>query len=180
MNHMNHLPDSNDELFMEAIKSLARSRLLFEECAKRGIVLGNDNHIGDIGEYWVKKWYESQGQRAELASVKTSAYDILLPDSDDRVSVKTITEWSHHGKGTQIKPLLEKGNPWNILAVVILSPDLVPSQLSLISLDNLLKMPEFVENKKKRHDKGTKTYPRVSRDWKWLSSSQVDISKIRG
>ena len=90
---MNKFPDNNDELFREAIKSLAQSRLLFDECAKRGIVLGNDNHIGDIGEYWVnKKWYESQGQRAELASVKTSAYDILLPDSGDRVSVKTITE----------------------------------------------------------------------------------------
>jgi hypothetical protein len=177
---MNDSSLSDDELFTAAIVSLARSRQLFEECVKRGLVLGNDNHIGDIGEYWVKKWCKSQGQRAELASVKTSAYDILLPDSGNRVSVKTITEWSRHGKGTQIKPLLEKGNPWNILAVVILSPALVPSELSIISLEALLGMPEFIENKKKRHDKGTRTYPRVSRDWKWLSSSQVDISKIRG
>ncbi len=177
---MNKFPESNEELFRQALKSLVQSRLLFDECAKRGIVLGNDNHIGDIGEYWVKRWYESQEIQAVLAAVKTSAYDILLSNTNDRVSVKTITEWSRHGKGTQIKPLLEKGNPWNILAVVILSPDLLPSQLSIIPLAELLSMPEFVENKTKRSEKGTKTYPRVSRDWKWLDRYRKELPKAWG
>lgn len=177
---MNSFPSSDDKLFRLAIESLAQSRQLFEECAKRGLILGNDNHIGDIGEYWVLKWYRLQGHQADLAKDKTSDFDISVLDTKDLISVKTITAWSAHGKGTQIKPLNENGNPWNVLAVVILSTDLTPSQISIISLHDLLKTPEFIENGIKRREKGTKTYPCVSRDWKWLEAYSVDLSKLVG
>jgi hypothetical protein len=164
---------SDDMLFIKAINALVRSRRLLAECVSRGLILGNDNHIGDIGEYLVMQYYKMNGFRVELAKVKNSDYDLLLPKTGDRVSVKTISEWSKHGKGTQVKPLDRRNNPWNKLAVVLLDERLSAKLISIISLEDLLKQKEFISNEKRRLAGLSKTYPVVNRNWSWLEEYAV-------
>jgi hypothetical protein len=112
------------------------------------------------------------GLSPELAPKKNSRYDISIPSKNIKVSVKTITDWSEHKKGTQVKPLDKKNNPWNVLAVVQLDSSLMVRMLSIIPLVELLKKPEFLANISNRKKKDTKTFPRVQ-DWEWLNEYQV-------
>jgi hypothetical protein len=163
---------SDIELFEKARQAFVTTRQLFQTGKNRGLFLGNDNLIGDIGEYYVMDYYKNLGLSPELAPKKNSRYDISIPSKNIKVSVKTITDWSEHKKGTQVKPLDKKNNPWNVLAVVQLDSSLMVRMLSIIPLVELLKKPEFLANISNRKKKDTKTFPRVQ-DWEWLNEYQV-------
>lgn len=151
-----------------AIDALSEARKQFVIAKEKGLVLGNDNHIGDIGEYWVMKLLAKQGNFKKYAPKKNSPFDIELTDGT-LVSVKTITTWAKGGKGTQIKPLC--GTKWSVLAAVFLNERLRPEKISMVSVDDILRHEPFVSNTKNRKN-GTKTYPRFEW-WDWLDEYLV-------
>jgi len=153
-----------DKTILRAIFALSEARKAFKDAVQEGLILGNDNHIGDIGEYWVRKHFEEKSNFKEYALKKNAPYDIELKDGK-KVSVKTITSWSKTGYGTQIKPLC--GNDWQLLAAVFLNNDLMPSKISLVPLDDLLVLEPFVSNIERRNNDGTNAYPRF-KWWSWL------------
>lgn len=159
----------SDPRIESAISALSTAREAFEIAAAAGLVLGNDNHIGDVGEYWVKSYFESQKMFKCFAPAKNSNYDLELFDGT-RVSVKTITAWSQKGYGTQIKPLC--GNNWKLLAAVFLDKSLHPSKIALVPLADLLLQKVFIDNEASRTSKGTRTYPRFQW-WSWLDGHVV-------
>jgi len=152
-----------------AIAALVSARQGFEIAASEGLILGNDNHIGDVGEYWVRSYFESIGKFQCFASAKNSNYDLQLTDGI-RVSVKTLTAWSKNGYGTQIKPLC--GNNWQLLAAVLLDRSLQPAKIALVPLAELLTKTVFLNNETRRSNKGTRTYPRFQW-WPWLEHHVV-------
>jgi hypothetical protein len=152
-----------------AIAALSTARDAFEIAVDAKLILGNDNHIGDIGEYWVREYYQAKGLFKRFAPAKNSNYDLELVDST-RVSVKTITEWSKNGYGTQVKPLC--GANWQLLAAVHLDRSLHPSKIAIVSLQALLSKDIFVDNERRREKKGTKTFPRFQW-WPWLDEYVV-------
>lgn len=158
-----------DPAIKEAIEALARARKAFDNAAKTGLIIGNDNHIGDVGEYWVRKFFEGRNEFKTYAPSKNSPFDIELLDGT-KVSVKTITQWSDTGYGTQIKPLC--GTEWQVLAAVQLDQDLYPSKIALIKLNELLRKEPFVSNAERRDSKGTSAYPRFQW-WDWLDEHIV-------
>lgn len=158
---MKLLPDVRIQVAMAA---LAEARDAFEEAVAAGLILGNDNHIGDIGEYWVRTYYEAVGRFKSYAAAKNAPYDMELIDGT-RVSVKTLTAWSKGGMGTQVKPLC--GMHWQILAAVLLDRDLQPAKIALVPLGELNGKDIFKVNATNRSDRGTRTYPRFQW-WSWL------------
>lgn len=148
----------------KALAALSAARDAFEVAAAEKLIPGNDNHIGDIGEYWVKEYYQANGQFKSFSPAKNSNYDLELIDST-KVSVKTITAWSKNGYGTQIKPLC--GTNWQLLAAVYLSTSLYPSKIALVPLEALLSQEIFKSNERRRSESGTKTFPRFQW-WPWL------------
>lgn len=162
--------------FLKAIEHLAAARSLFEKLAAGGAILGNDNHIGDIGEYWARRHFELTGQFNRFGDKKTSPFDIELIDGS-KVSVKTITEWSKTKKGTQIKPL--DGESWQLLMCVALDPQLRPERMALVPFRALATRPEFAQNARRRNDleAPTTTFP-VFRWWPWLAEHQLPLDQI--
>lgn len=159
-----------DDTILKAIKALSEARGAFEDAINEGLILGNDNHIGDIGEYWVRKHFEKDSSFKAYAKKKNAPYDIELAN-ETKVSVKTITEWSSTGYGTQIKPLC--GTDWQLLAAVFLNKDLMASKISLVPLEKLVTHEPFISNKLSREKKdGTKAYPRFQW-WNWLDDYNV-------
>lgn len=158
-----------DETILNAIRSLSEARTHFFAAVEKGLVLGNDNHIGDIGEYWTRLLFESRGEFKEYPDKKNAPYDIELKNGT-KVSVKTITEWSETGYGTQIKPLC--GENWQLLAAVYLGKDLKPSKISLVPVEALLKREPFMSNKIRRENDGVTAYPRFQW-WAWLEEYVV-------
>lgn len=142
----------------------AQAREEFGRAIAEGLILGNDNHVGDIGEYWARRHFEQQGIFGEYHSQKNGPYDMRLTDGR-LVSVKTITAWSERGKGTQVKPLC--GTRWNVLAAVRLGRDLQPDRIAVVPLAELLRRDPFPDNELRRTTQNTKTYP-VFAWWEWL------------
>jgi hypothetical protein len=157
------------ETILKAIKALSEARNEFKKAVKEGLILGNDNHIGDIGEYWVRTYFERKSEFKEYAPKKNAPYDIELTDNT-KISVKTITEWSKTGYGTQIKPLC--GTDWQLLAAVFLDKNLMASKIALVPLDKLVSYEPFVSNLATRGEEETKAYPRFQW-WKWLDNYNV-------
>jgi hypothetical protein len=89
------------EAYVQAIGQLAAVGRSFAQLASDGLILGNDNHIGDIGEYWVRRYYEGLGEFKRYGAGKNSPFDIQLTD-DKQISVKTLTAWSELGYGTPV------------------------------------------------------------------------------
>lgn len=158
-----------DRTILKAINALSEARQAFKEAADEKLILGNDNHIGDIGEYWVRKYFEQQSNFKKYASKKNSPYDIELKDGT-KVSVKTITAWSKTGFGTQIKPLC--GKDWQSLAAVFLNEELMAAKIALVPLDKLMSHDPFISNIKRRQKQETAAYPRFQW-WDWLDEYTV-------
>jgi hypothetical protein len=74
---------------------------------------GNDNHIGDIGEYWTLRFFDSE--QPILSPNKNDSWDIELKDGS-RLSVKTMSEWNTSGRGSLVKGI-QAGN-WQYLVAV--------------------------------------------------------------
>lgn len=161
---------SGHDRFVEAIQKLALVRQSFTALAKDGLILGNDNHIGDIGEYWVRRYYEGLGKFKCFGTDKNAPFDIQLRD-ETKVSVKTLTAWCKTGYGTQVRPL--DGKNWTLLAAVYLSEDLFPERIAIVPLTDLLRQSVFVGNAQRRahpeKDKATSAYPRFQW-WHWLEA----------
>ena len=133
------------------------------------LILGNDNHIGDIGEYWVRKYFEGISQFKKYGPKKNSPYDIELIDGT-KVSVKTITAWSSTGCGTQVKPLC--GKDWTLLAAVYLNKSLFAQKIALVQLDALMTREPFVSNANRRTSGESSAHPRFQW-WPWLDEFTV-------
>lgn len=161
--------------FVDAVRRLAAVRDSFTELAKQKLILGNDNHIGDIGEYWMRRYYEQRGIFCAYGNGKTALCDIKLADGT-AVSVKTITEWSKTGYGTPIRPL--DGSQWTVLAAVFLGADLFPKRIAVVPLADLRKQPVFLRNEARRAGaKPTQSYPRFAW-WDWLENYEVRFSIV--
>jgi hypothetical protein len=160
--------------FVSALKKLADARRSFARLAEAKLVLGNDNHIGDIGEYWARRYYEQCGQFRAYCESKVDPFDIALSNGI-HVSVKSITSWSKGGYGTQVKPL--DGKHWQALFAIKLNERLFPERVSIVPLRQLLERPVFVENERRRKDlrAPTKSYPRFEW-WTWLDEFRVQFS----
>ena len=160
--------------FIQAIAQLAVARRSFSKLADGKLILGNDNHIGDIGEYWVRRYYEILGQFKCYGTGKNCAFDLKLDDGVG-VSVKTLTAWSKSGYGTPVRTL--DGKHWQVLAAVFLGEDLQPLKLAIVPLADLIKEPVFVDNLARRtHPTDpTKSYPRFEW-WTWLDRYKVTFA----
>lgn len=159
-----------DKIISDAIAFLSKARTLFAKAQEEGLILGNDNHIGDIGEYWVMKYYLSLGQFKEYAPKKNSKYDIKLTNNS-KVSVKTISGWAKHSYGSQIKmgPECE----WTILAGVALDDRLYPCKIAIVNINEVKNKEPFLSNAV-RIGNGNVTYPRF-KWWKWLDEYLIDF-----
>ncbi len=168
MRHPHHLD------FIETLAKLAEVRRSFHALAESKAILGNDNHIGDIGEYWARRYYEQCDEFLGYGESKVHAFDIALRNGA-KVSVKTITKWSKGGFGTQVKPL--DGKDWQILFAIKLNEILFPEKVAIVPLPYLREQTVFVENEKRRGalKDATKTYPRFQW-WSWLDNYQVPFS----
>lgn len=156
--------------FITALRHLANARDAFEALAHDGLILGNDNHIGDIGEYWVRRYYELKGRFESYGTGKNCLFDIKLKGGDC-VSVKTLTAWSHTGYGT---PVRTDGGHWEILAAVYLDKILFPSRIAIVPLQELISKDVFVKNATSRSlpERPTTAHPRFQW-WPWLDDYLV-------
>jgi len=156
--------------FLEALGQLAAARESFAKLAQGGLILGNDNHIGDIGEYWVRRYYELLGQFKCYAPSKNGPFDLKLK-SGACVSVKTLTAWSKSGYGT---PVRADGGHWKIFAAVYLDKDLFPEKLAIMRRHQLVKQEVFVKNaaSRSRRKNQTRAHPRF-KWWPWLNEHLV-------
>ena len=162
-----------DPRMIAALASLSTARASFREATEAGLILGNDNHIGDVGEYWVKVYFEMQDLFRRYAQSKNDNYDLELTDGT-RVSVKTLTAWSRRGKGTQVKPLC--GSNWQLLAAVLLDERLYPLKIAIVPLVELMQHKAFRTNATNRSERQTKAYP-AFQWWTWLDEYLVYPTK---
>ena len=146
----------------------------FARLALEGLILGNDNHIGDIGEYWARRYYEELKTFECYGTGKNAPFDLRLKDGTT-VSVKTITAWSKTGYGTPVRPL--DGKHWRILAAVYLAENLFPKKIAIVPIEDLLQRPVFVDNAARRSHAtmATKSFPRFEW-WPWLEDYEVAFS----
>jgi hypothetical protein len=156
--------------FLKALGQLAAARESFAKLAQGGLILGNDNHIGDIGEYWVRRYYELLGQFKCYAPSKNGPLDLKLK-SGACVSVKTLTAWSKRGFGT---PVRANSGHWKIFAAVYLDKDLFPEELAIVRRHKLVKQDVFVKNaaNRSRRKNPTRAHPRF-KWWPWLDHHLV-------
>jgi hypothetical protein len=158
--------------FVEALKDLAKVREAFKRLAEAKLVLGNDNHVGDVGEYWVRRYYELRGQFKRYHKNKTGPFDIEL-NSGTCVSVKTTTAWNESGYGSRVKA---DGKHWTVLAAVLLDKDLYPEKLAIVRRRQLVRRAVFVRNAANRSNrkKPTQAHPRFTW-WPWLDDYLVSF-----
>jgi hypothetical protein len=161
--------------FVNAIAHLAMARKAFKGLVENNLVLGNDNHIGDVGEYWVRRYYELKGQFESYGPGKNGPFDIRLKNGKC-VSVKTTSEWNESGYGSRV---CADGEDWTILAAVLLDKNLYPEKLAIVPLHRLIQQEVFSKNvaRRTRADKPTSTHPRF-KWWAWLDDYLVRL-KIR-
>lgn len=148
---------------LKAIGHLAAARREFHRAVGEGLILGNDNHIGDVGEYWARRHFEARGEFRAYHPKKNGPFDFDLKDGRC-VSVKTMTAWSKTEKGTQVKEL--EGAHWHVLAAIYLGEDLMPDKIAIVPLDELLRHDPFPANVLRR-GQGSSSFPRFEW-WSWL------------
>ena len=102
------------EEILKGFKSFVEARKVFDKY-KGQWFSGNDNHVGDIGEYWVMRYFFSLNKGPMLAPKRTSHYDIELNDGS-RFSIKTMSRWNRSGYGSPVKGIDEKY--WDYLVAI--------------------------------------------------------------
>ena len=96
------MPASLHADFVKAIAHLAKARKAFKGLVESNLILGNDNHIGDVGEYWVRRYYELKGQFECYGPGKNGPFDIRLKNGKCvSVGTPTASSW------TRWKPMQE-------------------------------------------------------------------------
>ena len=111
---------SEYEEILECFKHFAEARKVFDRYKGKWFS-GNDNHVGDIGEYWAKRYFLFLNKGPELAPERTSPYDIKL-ENGMRLSIKTMSEWNKREQGGPIKGIDEK--LWDYLVAIKLDGNL--------------------------------------------------------
>ena len=165
--------DYCDKLLTAAVRKYAEVRDIFARLQELGIVSGNDNRIGDIGEYYVLRHLQRSGHHVELAPKKNSLFDLII-DGRERVSVKTTTDWSSRGRGAQIKTSTDERN-WDVLYAIQLDRTLRPVKLASIDYTTLTAKPEFMQSAQNRVH-GSRSHPQF-RWWPWLDDYLIDIEE---
>ena len=103
---------SEYEEILEGFKYFAEARKIFDKYKGKWFS-GNDNHVGDIGEYWAMRYFESR--EPMLAPKRNSHYDIELDDGM-RFSIKAMSRWNKSGYGSPVKGIDE--NYWDCLVAI--------------------------------------------------------------
>jgi hypothetical protein len=127
-----------DELISPELVSEARAAIVQYASARRrfravqerlraaGLLVGNDNKVGVIGEFWAIQDYRARGYRLQRIPTHTNnaGFDFIVTKMSEsiRVSVKAIT--AENSKGTTT--LVHSDGDWDELCVVQLDADLHP------------------------------------------------------
>ena len=154
---LSEIKNLSEQIFESATSSLIWVRSAFEHLAAKGIISGNDNHIGDIGEYYAMAHFRDSGKPISLSGTKVSRYDFVA--ADQKISVKTLTPWSKTGKGTRLK----FNGEWDYLFLVKLNAQLFPDRMASIHVDAL---------KTRLGYKPGQTPPQVMW-WPWLNDYEI-------
>ncbi len=164
------------ELFLMAVKHINAARKIFKDLEDKKSVSGNDNHIGDIGEFYVALFFQLEGRQIRLSDKKNSLYDLEVLDESMNISVKTMTSWSKSKKGSPVKN--NDKDPWTHLAAIMLNDMLEPESLAIIPFKELNKKEVFIRNEANRNgEKKTKSYPAFQM-WPWLKDYEMNIKKL--
>jgi hypothetical protein len=160
---MARMDEEARKAFIRTIDDFRMARAGFRQAVEDKLILGNDNHVGDIGEFWVRDHFEAQGWEVSLPATKTSPHDLELRKGTEtrKVSVKTMTLWSQQGIGTQVIP--DGAN--DLLCCVLLGEDLRPVKMASITFEDLKTQAVFLENEENRRKKGTAAFPRYGLRW---------------
>jgi len=111
---------SEYEEILEGFKHFAEARKVFDKYKGKWFS-GNDNHVGDIGEYWAMRYFLFLNKGPKLAPKRNSQYDIELDDGT-RFSIKTMSRWNRSGYGSPVKGIDEKF--WDYLVAIKLDGNL--------------------------------------------------------
>ncbi|MEK7874261.1 MAG: hypothetical protein AAB502_10440, partial [Chloroflexota bacterium] len=87
-----------DEI-LKGFRHFAKAREIFAKYKGKWFS-GNDNHVGDIGEYWAIRHFLDK--KPKLAPNRISPFDFELQNGT-RFSVKTMSTWNQRGRSTPIK-----------------------------------------------------------------------------
>jgi len=125
---------SEHEEIQEAFSHFKEARKVFAKYKNKWFS-GNDNHVGDVGEYWAMRYFEKR--QPNLAPKRTSPYDIQLKDGT-RLSIKTMSQWNESGRGGPVKGINEKH--WDYLIAIKLDEDLAVEKFCVVPRGELEKM----------------------------------------
>ncbi|MBI3744468.1 MAG: hypothetical protein HY261_09325 [Chloroflexi bacterium] len=161
--------------FLEACENLAKVRTAFRNLKEQNLVSGNDNHVGDIGEYWVARYLERTNRNPVPAPTKTAPYDFTLGDGT-KVSVKTMTSWAKYKRGTLVK--IPASTRWE-LAAVFLDDNLMLKKLAVIPCDKLRQQPPFLGDAVADNPLNSRLLTPYFRWWDFLKDYEVSIDWVR-
>ena len=119
---------------------------------------GNDNHVGDVGEYWAMRYFENR--EPKLAPKRTSSYDIQLNDGT-LLSIKTMSRWNRSGRGGPVKGIDEKF--WDYLIAIKLDDNLEVERFCIVP---------HKEVRKRIKDKSPFKW------WFWLDEFEVEFKSL--
>ncbi|RJO62712.1 MAG: hypothetical protein C4542_02465 [Dehalococcoidia bacterium] len=125
--------NAEHEEIRQGFKHFAEARKVFSKYKGKWFI-GNDNHVGDIGEYWTMRYFLSA--KPELAPSRVSPYDIVLGDGQ-KLSVKTMSRWNESGRGSPVKGIINKD--WDCLVAIKLDEQFEVDQFCLVPLDKISK-----------------------------------------
>jgi hypothetical protein len=105
---------------LKGFKNFVEAREVFDKYKGKWFS-GNDNHVGDIGEYWAMRYFKSIGKEPKLAPSRISPYDIKL-NGGTILSVKTRSKWNKSKQGGLVKGIEPKH--WDFIIAVDLDKNL--------------------------------------------------------
>ena len=124
---------SEHEEILNAFKRFAEVREVFAKYEGKWFS-GNDNHVGDIGEYWAMRYFD--GKEPKLAPSRVSPYDIQLNDGK-KYSIKTMSQWNRRGQGGPVKGINDDN--WDYLIAVKLNDKLAVEKFCIIPHSEIAK-----------------------------------------
>ncbi len=145
---------SEHEEILKGFRYFVEARKVFRKYEGKWFS-GNDNHVGDIGEYWAMRYFGDR--EPKLAPKRTSSYDIQLNDGT-RLSIKTMSKWNRSGFGGPVKGVDEK--LWDYLIA--------------ISLDDNFQVEKFCIVPHKEVRKRIKSESRF-KWWPWLNEFEEEF-----
>ena len=98
---------------------------------------GNDNLVGDIGEYWAAKLLGE----VDLAEKSNDPYDFKVTRSrtpnfrkyeGEKIYVKAMTPWATRKAGSAVKGI--KARKWNFFCAIKLDDKLLPVEYAIVPI----------------------------------------------